>query len=807
MDTTSSSVLKNTNDTTIKLWIDNTFYIPVDSQGFCNGTCYEGALGYIIQLKSDDGKKLAALKIPKLTGDTFRENAYISELMEKEFDSVGTIFGGGEVTGLLNPLVLSSPLRNTINTDGGSNEAKEWHGSRVFVSYHKGKNPQFALVKRNGQKHIFPEGSGLKLKDNSVEELYKSLEDYIIKLENINKKQVIFIDFHNNQSLQDTTQERNGLFQVFSVGNAPEHTDSIWCTFLPSVTYGWAPGTLQEAISLNRCGYWSIQDHIELMINLCSGLSSLHSRGMLHADLRPANIIYRGNPKKIRSYAIADYGSLAQSNPHASPTTEPTGGTILGPILAGERVSVFYSPERQSGQEREAADTAIIYRTDLAAGTAESLFYVVLGWRSELLNDEKVNSELIEKLIKKDSSSSKEQSSNSDNSSILCKGDRIQVRDYIFELDEQEQNKEGKQILPCSKIWKVYQGKITVQTNTVKEFGTENYVSFPIPRTVELRQWSAASDLYSLGAIMLYSLCNQYRLRHFDTEKQHGSKTVELEKDFRDMMNILGSTPYFKSIWPEIDNLRRNLEDIIQKNNTPDKNRVDEQDIKWLAQNGNSENRKFSSLTPEQIKRIQYIYHGKEQSKENKTLEGAVIEVARLITQTVPGIRNILKAVEFDTGRFIFLIHFILCCLHKSSDISSGQNTKMPFVKDRLEQPIADQTNAIDKALERLLTLQKSIFPASLLDQFRSNSDDIAEYNPRPDTSIRVALEQSSKDLKELKETLKEASNKLDDLHKRKHLIPGNIFFLRPNEQQLKQELKDILNILLEKKPISTDGN
>lgn len=794
MTNTSNSASKNTNDTTIKLWIDNTFYIPVDSKGFCNGTCYEGALGYIIQLKSDDGKRLAALKIPKLTGDTFRENAYISELMEKELYAVGEIFGGGEVTGLLNPFGPASLLRNTISTDGGSNDAKEWHGSRVFVAYHKGKNPQFALVKRNGKKHIFPEGSDLKLKDNSVEELYKYLDDYIIKIENINKKQVIFIDFQKNQSLQDPTQECNGLFQVFSVGEAPEHTDSIWCTFLPSVMYGWAPGTLQEAISLNRCGKWSISDHIELMINLCTGLTSLHSRGMLHADLRPANIIYRGSPKKITSYAIADYGSLAKSHPDPSQAAEPSGGTILGPILAGERVSVFYSPERQSGQEREAADTAIIYRTNLAAGAAESDFYVVLGWRSELLNDEKVNSELIERLIGEDSSISKEPISNLDNSYLLCKGDRIQVRDYIFELEREEQNKEGKQILRCSKIWKVYQGKITVQTNLLSEFGTkEKYVSFPIPRTVELRQWSAASDLYSIGAIMLYSLCNQYRLENFEPENQHGSKTVELEKDFRDMMNILGSTPYFKSIWSEIDNLRRNLEDIIQESNKTYDNGKDEEYIQWIDEDGQPEDRRLSSLTPEQMKRIRYKYYEQSESGKIKTLHEAVLEVARLITQTVPGIRNILKAVGFDTGRFIFLIHFILCCLHKSSDINSSSQKTVPFVQNRLEQPIPSYFNAIDKALMRLRALQQDIFPASLLNQFRSNDKDIPEFNPRPDTTIRLTLEQ--------------ASNKLEELLNREPLIPRKYLGLSPDEQQLKKDLNDILNILGKEKRTSTDGN
>src|SRR5438552_14000655 len=60
----------------IKLWINNDWYIPVDQDGYCIGESAEGALGYIIKLsRSGKANFFTALKIPRLLGDTHRENA------------------------------------------------------------------------------------------------------------------------------------------------------------------------------------------------------------------------------------------------------------------------------------------------------------------------------------------------------------------------------------------------------------------------------------------------------------------------------------------------------------------------------------------------------------------------------------------------------------------------------------------------------------------------------------------------------------------------------------------------------------
>src|SRR6185295_1050295 len=102
-----------------RLWISAKWYIPVDDNGECTGLCLEGALGFVVQLLSGEGKELCrALKMPRLLGETHRENAYISDLMEKELQAVQEVIEKpmGTNKGLLRADIweLGGPLRGQI---------------------------------------------------------------------------------------------------------------------------------------------------------------------------------------------------------------------------------------------------------------------------------------------------------------------------------------------------------------------------------------------------------------------------------------------------------------------------------------------------------------------------------------------------------------------------------------------------------------------------------------------------------------------------------------------------------------------
>jgi len=223
-------------------------------------------------------------------------------------------------------------------------------------------------------------------------------------------------------------------------------------------------------------------------------ICALHRQEMIHADLRPANVCYRGSPTTPDSYYVSDYGSFAEMGVRNTEHS-PTGETVLGPVAGTERVSPFYAPERRGGLEREAADTAIIRQRG-------ATLQVILGWQSNL-QDKNENDPVITDPKKSDAgpeSDLKQLSSVSSNS--LLKGDRIQIRDYIFDVISASE-RGGQQFITCrAQSWKIFQGRIVVQNS--ESFAQEQRL--PIPRTIELQQWSAATDLFSLGALFLYSV-------------------------------------------------------------------------------------------------------------------------------------------------------------------------------------------------------------------------------------------------------------------------------------------------------------
>jgi hypothetical protein len=483
----------------------------------------------------------------------------------------------------------------------------------------------------------------------------------------------------------------------------------------------WAPGTLQEAISLGRRGKWDIAKHLSLMSRLCQGLSKLHSENMLHADLRPANIAYTGDPEKPNNYVLSDYGSFAETGARAS-DGRPTGGTVLGPVVGTERVSPFYAPERRAGREREAADVAVIWDS----GGGENLD-IVLGWRSKLLDPETSTVPIDPRadLEKFDDTSpeypadgaqsvrraqaQKEAERVHSTANLLTEGDRIQIRDYIFDVVKST-DIDDKQILECKRrCWKIYHGRIVVSHD--ETFPLPTY--FPITRTVELLQWSAATDLYSLGALSLYSVYRDDKVSRDDNHQLKESNLL-IEESFREMLRYLENEEYFNSIWPELEWFRRQLEEKLA-----------EYDGKSREDFSNAQFKRQDSTKP---------------ADDRQTLKGEAIALVRRLTQTVPGTRRLAEAFEFKLGPFIFFIHFVLCCLHRRSELHEPEKwEEKPFCASRAEKPSADGGASL--AWERLGRIRDLIVRyGSNLAELDTDRSDIPPFEPRPEPTLRVAI-------------------------------------------------------------------
>lgn len=513
---------------------------------------------------------------------------------------------------------------------------------------------------------------------------------------------------------------------------------------------------MQESISTNQRGNWRIDEHLKLIEILCMGLDSLHMANMIHGDLRPANVVFQGNAQDPNNYALSDYGSYAQTGNQEIEGQTTSNQNQGGPIFSGERKSAFYAPERLAGTEREAADTAVIIKENNKA----DFFTVILGWRSQFVVNNTIDINQINQYI----NYSLTANSNKEQKSLqlgLRSGDRIKIRDYIFELKSDELNIEDKQILQCkSKIWKIYHNKIAISTNVALEF-QNTYQWFSIPRTTELLQWSAASDLYSLGALALYSVYSGYKYKQINSEIQKESNNnakkqgIDIEEEFRDMLTYLGSPPYFRAIWPEIESLRRNLEEKItnQDTTTTPEELINSEYCQYQGNNNIYSQQNESGLV--------------KSASEYDTIKDAVIGITRLITQTVPGVDHLVAAMNYDLGRFIFFIHFVLCCLHQESHLSNYETwmQEKPFAKDRTEQ--AKMNGAAHKALMRLRHLQFNIFgKTQFLDILKVTEEDIPQFNPTPDTTLRVKLEHLKGKLEQAKKGVKEL--RVDLFHRNK---------------------------------------
>lgn len=140
------------------------------------------------------------------------------------------------------------------------------------------------------------------------------------------------------------------ICQIYDLGIAAEGGYA-----LPFYTMDYIAGeTLEEAIT--RQGPLSVGATLELFLQVCDGLSYAHRQGVVHKDLKPANLmLYEedGEPEvKILDFGIAeltDRPNFAVSS-HAAPSGgKPNRKIALGDDVIGS--AAYMSPEQFSAIE------------------------------------------------------------------------------------------------------------------------------------------------------------------------------------------------------------------------------------------------------------------------------------------------------------------------------------------------------------------------------------------------------------------------------------------------------------------------
>lgn len=788
----------STNSQEHRLWLTHEWYIKVDDQGQCKSRCNEGALGFVIQLHSvADEMHHMALKLPRLLGDTRRENAYITQLMEQEARAVKNVFRAGRITDcLLEADTSLDVLRKDIDTIRGIPEAQKWHGALVLVRYKKGENPYFCLVKfgENDQCEFFPETITDKPPVDCGADPKKKIETAASKKVGDNSQlwtQAVILP-----SGQSILEKQNAILSLDTALDVAGE-GIIWYTCLPSVIYRWANSTLQEAISRDKRGHWDIHKHLGLIYRICTGLKALHDRKMIHADVRPANIVYHGNDenaiigthgenqdakaaKYIESYRLSDYGSFAQSIEPlwVSEQRNQTDQTVLGPVVGGERMSPFYSSERREGIEREDADTALIY----SPGNGNNDFrFVVIGWRSDLIDEAGNPKDEVINDVKGNSFDKL------GGQITLAKGDRIQLREYIFDVVE-ERRLDKRQYIKCKReFWTVFHGRIVIRSE--EKLSEKHW--FSIPRTIELLQWSAATDLYSLGALALYTVFHnvsntedeipekwpkegeppdqtpperaspdeilseedppdQFLFKGTTFGQSHDERRItqngppedvilahsnlEGQNKFAQMLRYLSDPSHFNAIWPELEWLRHQLETNLHAN-------LKAEDYAKLnyrpyikSKKSKQSDKGLSGSDTENI----------NDDSEEDNLKSATLKVVSRLSSTIPGIRRLVQAFDYKLGPFIFYLHFALRCMHRANtmlpEFKKSNYTewmKQPFCKNRLESPSDGAVNDAREQLEHIMDLLHN----DRLNAIDCEPNVIPVFDPRPHYIIQRNIE------------------------------------------------------------------
>lgn len=689
-----------------KLWITEDYYCRFDDAGrILAEDTYEGALGYVIKLFSDfpQEHKFAALKIPKLVGSTHRENAYVNELMYQEESTVSNIrrSNASGLLGVIQTQVMRKPL------DFQSKESlMEFNQGLFFAKFEAGKPPIILL--RRAQGSLYPE---LENTDHDSARKFiaqvdmKNIRDLTLANGPRGKefwKKTVFLA--KKPSLGESVETDYIPINEFEAAKLNPSEDT-WYTCLPSVIYTWAYGTLQEVISAEQDigkDLWTPQDHLKLALNIASGLEELHRRGYVHADIRPANILFTDDDvNNLRKYTLADYGSLA-STPQDGVGSQggDSGETVLGPVFEGERSSVFYAPERYKGHEREITNRGVVWKNPEGQVT-----HVVLGWQNSLTKERAQKAVEQTQGVEMDGvPSSESQPLNYRTATYsearLRAGDRVRIQDYIFQLTDNEQQVGGLFVLPCDgMVSKMSQGHIAVRHDDHNEIPED----LPADRTIEMLQWSAATDIYSLGIMILYTI---YRNGYEDPEEKYRNNDVneaepvekadhaktylresekDLEDSFRRMIIYLSNPQFFELIWRDLESLRQELEDQRGKRDI-------EFDVakrvfptgKYFGNNGSDD---------------------KAGNGTDKSLLKQAIDVTNIFTQLVPGARRLCASLEFNLAAFVFILHFALACIHRRKHLITKldwMDPKYPFCDSRIEPPKDGAAKRVRQRLEEL---------------------------------------------------------------------------------------------------------
>jgi serine/threonine protein kinase len=723
-----------------RIWLSRNLYIPVDNAGYCS-VWNEGALGCVVQVRNSEMKNTRfALKIPRLLADTIRENAYINDVMTTELLTIKEFYNkmkADHVPGLLPAQIpFLNPLQYATNTSSGENEAAAQDGNHVWIRLEKGRGPRFCSIgKHDGRVRVFPDG----IEGPTRELLIKRFED-LQQQERDRKTHVIA-----------TASKEKDTSNVYPIDDSLHRNNSIdaWFATPPSVLYSWADGSLQAAATCGRLQKWRTPQIVHIGKCILTGIRALHSAGLLHADIRPANVMCVGKEDDPSAYVVIDYSSFGGNGlMFGSPGAADDDQKTLGPAAMPQRASPFYAPERRSGAENEAADTAIVTRftandapaakgdvpaakaknsKDLgsqpqAAEHARSGFVIRLGWSKDLLDDEHTpRPEVVQRLRQAHSLPT----FGSSDPERLQRGDRLRLRDFVFEVDG-TLDEDGTLIRCTDRLWQVYHDRL-VASISPKDCPTVIHV----PRIVEIRHASASTDVYGIGSVLLYvAVCAGRTVDSAKPDKEGQATAAAQDRRFSELMRCIESTQYFQAVWPRICRCVAMIEDNLRKN-------------------------------PAQV----LVSDNPRETASRTTLLDACKSTAMLLLSTAPAMSRVYTACNTNLAEFLLLLHFVLGCVQRRSSLVSD-NGPVPFCRNRLDAP--QPTSPVEPAFARMKRIDEILglqilgdYSMPLTGEQSEPGDDKVKELGADDPIYRIELQEVRAELGKVKQEIRRLEGEL----------------------------------------------
>lgn len=739
------------SNTYSRIWLDSGHYVSVDHEGFIVEACYEGALGCVIPVFST-GQGRFALKVPRMLADTERENAFISEVLVAEAEAVHAV-AATHLAGLVRAPIRPHATRPIVQLEDSRRKPEVFEQDRCILlfSFKKDRNPRVCAVKfQNETLVVFPRSCADVIHSIDRDELRAAYEH--IREHGRDADTLVLRTIPRQSGDLDSDSNfapRKPLNQYL----AEENVREIWFAGMPSIVFDWATGTLQEAVSQSLLTNWTMKEHLGLCDSILRGIQTLHDSGLIHGDLRPANIMTCGKRDTPSAFLVGDYGSFSGDfTPRGTPKMEPSGHTSVAG-LGRHRMSAFYALERRAGIERETADTGLI----LAPTDTECEEYLVyLGWRSEIIDIKKQTPRdaLVAQLQQAWEVQRERENTHSELSEeSLSKGDRLRVREWVFtilgvvdlESDGTVNSPSGVEQLTVRSAYRchrryarVYNERLTLFTN---EDGIPDRTVTSLPNFIELRQWSAATDLYGVGTLTLYTvfMSAEQRSRSSSLDLRTDGARVDAETRFSRMIEALENKESLNQYWDALD------------------------DFIWYI-----EQTKLESLSSSEISRwrVDRPRPGRADLKHlpvsNKTQDLTLLELAKRIlnvfASTYPDVHLILsemfrvsrtaaiQAPQYQVAHFLMFVHFCLSCLHRRSHLKHARSdADYPFCRDRRAPPSSHAATVALNRLQRIVELwSRPQFDGLVVGDFarfdQRADDNIRQENQRLQTELEVMM-------------------------------------------------------------------